>query len=157
MLWKVLRMQHHIKSPLALFVLGLSLATPTISHAQRGAQYNNYRAQMTGYFYNTDTKDSYNFRSNGTYTFKAGPEKSKGGNVSHSGRWSLLSYKNMGADTADGVVQLRATSRVVMEGRRKRTLKANKKFNLTIGFGEVEGVIGISGQRFVEPGAEENG
>lgn len=66
------------------------------------------------------SNSTYIFRSNGTYTFLAGNRIT--GNISHSGTWILQ---------AVGLkLRLHSTSRVVLEGRRKRTLKANKTFIL---------------------------
>lgn len=116
----------------ALLSLGLSLATPAISHAEPDANYSRLRDQMLGSYYGLDTRENYRFRSDGTYTFTAGTETSADGNISHSGRWSLLSYQLKSGETDDGTVQLRSTSRVVMEGHRRRTLKANRTFKLRV-------------------------
>lgn len=48
-----------------------------------GALYGNWRDVQTG--------DSYSFGRNRTYVFRAGERKSRSGNLSHSGTWSLYS------------------------------------------------------------------
>ena len=136
----------------ALLALCLSLLAPITTHA-----FQSYSSGMTGRYYNPDTNDAYTFRSNGTYTFSAGPAKRAGGNISHSGTWKLSSYWRGPADTSGATLNLRARTRVVMEGRRRKTLRAARTFKLKMAFPEVEDVIVISGARFVKPGAENNG
>lgn len=83
----------------------------------------------------------YIFRSNGTYTFFTGNTSS--GNVSHSGTWSLRD--------SGSTLRLRATRRVVLERRRRKTLKANKTFTLTIGTFDINQGIIIDGEEFARP------
>ena len=94
----------------------LPLGSPQLAHADRA-----FREDLVGTWI-TDANEHYVFRSNGTYTFTTGITGS--GNVSHSGRWSLLG----GGRT----LRLHATRRVVLEGKRRRTLKANRVFRLAI-------------------------
>lgn len=67
--------------------------------------------------------NKYTFRGNGTYTFVTGNKAS--GNVSHSGTWKL--------GNSGRLLRLHATRRIVLEGRKRRTLKANKNFAFEIG------------------------
>lgn len=94
----------------------LPLLAPTSARADRA-----FRDDLVGEWI-TDSGESYTLRSNGTYTFKTGIKGS--GNVSHSGTWSLRESGH--------TLRLHSTSRVVLERRKRRTLKANKTFRLAV-------------------------
>lgn len=98
-----------------------------------------FRADIVGNW-KSNLNDFYTLRSNGTYTFATGFGGQ--GNVSHSGTWSL---RNSGH-----TLRLHATRRVVLEGKRRRTLKANKNFSLEIESPDPE-TITLDGARFYRP------
>ena len=84
--------------------------------------------------------DNYTLRSNGTYTFKAGAGKRDMGNLQHSGTWRVA---NNGR-----TLRLHATRRVVLEGRRRRTLSANRNFALSVVGPNPSGTVTLNGQEF---------
>ena len=108
------------------------------------------REYFIGSFRNKRTGDVYRFRSNGNYTFEAGPAKRRSGNISHSGTWRILDYYEGSSDSDSnvGTLQLRSTRRVVLEKRKRRTLRANRTFQLPMALSMEDGVIFISEQRF---------
>ncbi len=84
-------------------------------------------------------KNIYILRSNGTYTFNTGDRLTT--NLSPSRTWSLRDNQT--------TLRLRATRRVVREGRR-RTLHVNKTFDLAITSG-VPNIITLNGEVFTRP------
>lgn len=94
--------------------------------------------------------DRYVFRSNGTYTFSAGRAKRRAGNVSHSGTWRLSNYSGQAPEgiAATVTLGLRATRRTVLEGRRRKTLRANNRFTFPVEVTEADGVIAIGNDSF---------
>lgn len=108
------------------------------------------RTQFVGSFRNKRTGDTYRFQANGSYTFEAGPAKRRSGNVSHSGTWRILDYYEGSSDDSSnmGTLQLRATRRVVLEKRKRRTLRTVRTFQLPMALSMEDGVIFISEQRF---------
>ena len=120
-------------------VVGLG-ATGTIVPTLRPAVAQRaFRTDLVGNW-KSNLNDFYVLRSNGTYTFSTG--MSDTGNLSHSGTWSLLN----GGHT----LRLHSTRRVVLEGRRRRTLRANKTFRLAIESPDPE-TITLDGARFYRP------
>ncbi len=83
--------------------------------------------------------DTYDLRADGTYEFRASPNRQSPGNLRHSGTWRLLN----GGRT----LRLQATRRVVRTGERERTLRGNRVILLPI---EATGgnSIRINGEEF---------
>ncbi len=100
---------------------------------------NVFASDITG-TWTGERKDVYILRSNGTYTFNTGDRSAT--NVSHSGMWILRDNRT--------TLRLRATRRVVREGRRRRTLRINKIFDLAITSRDPE-TITLDGDVFIRP------
>lgn len=107
--------------------------TPAV-HAQ-----NVFASDITG-TWTGEGKNVTILRSNGTYTFNTGNRLAS--NASHSGTWTLRDNRT--------TLRLRATRRVVREGRRRRTLRINKTFDLAITSKDPE-TITLDGEVFVRP------
>jgi hypothetical protein len=118
---------------LALGTTGALFQTPRLAQAQ-----NVFRSDILGHW-KSRLGDSYTLRSNGTYTFFTIPGAKA---ISHSGTWSLRDHRT--------TLCLHATRRVVLEGRRRRTLRINKTFDLAITSRDPE-TITLDGAVFHRP------
>jgi hypothetical protein len=101
--------------------------------------------------------DRYVFRVDGTYTFYAGPAKRKSGNISHSGTWNLSGYRNSTQESVVGTAQLtlHSTRRTVLEGRRKRVLRAKRTFKIRYLITQADGVSTFDKIPFYTPDSPE--
>jgi hypothetical protein len=101
--------------------------------------------------------DRYLFRVNGTYTFYAGRAKQRSGNISHSGTWRLGEYRNSTQESVVGTarITLHSTSRTVLEGRRKRVLRANRTFKVRYLITQADGVSTFDKVAFYTPDSPE--
>lgn len=71
--------------PFWLLGLFLGLLAP-IASADLGF----WSAKLVGKWRHPQNGDFYEFRSNATYTFRAGAAKRRAGNISHSGFWKIV-------------------------------------------------------------------
>lgn len=98
-----------------------------------------HRLDLVGQW-QSNLNDHYTLRSNGTYTFTIGDSLMT--NQAHSGTWSLV-----GGHT----LRLHATRRVVLQGRRRCSVSANKTFRLDLEMPNAH-TITLDGARFYRPG-----
>lgn len=133
-------MKNNLWKRLALrTVLGLSATGTVIPTLQPATAQRAFRADLVGNW-TSNLGDFYTLRSNGTYTFTIGDKMM--GNLAHSGTWSLTN----GGHT----LRLHATRRVVLEGKRRRSLRSNKTFRLAVENLDPE-TISLDGAHFHRP------
>jgi hypothetical protein len=118
--------------------LGLSTTGTLVPTLRPATAQRAFRSDLVGNW-KSNLGDFYTLRSNGTYTFTIGDKMM--GNLAHSGTWSL---------TGGHTLRLHSTRRVVLEGRRRRTLRADKTFRLAIESPDPE-TITLDGARFYRP------
>lgn len=120
----------------ALLLVGTTgaLVSPSpVAHAQGVS-----RADITGRW-GSELGDSYILRPDSTYTFSTTfPGVTA---ISHSGTWRL---------GVGGALLLHATRRVVLEGHKRRVLRADKRFSLALAFRDAE-TLTFDGAYFHRP------
>ena len=95
----------------------------------RGADESSLHGALYGQWRDPKSGDSYRFNRNQTYVFRAGPQESKSGNLSHGGTWSI------GEDSKVKFpfyrLQLSATHRQVLTRGKVVTRPADRVFDLS--------------------------
>jgi hypothetical protein len=85
---------------------------------------------LYGHWRNPKTGDSYRFQRNGTYVFRAGPQKRKSGNLSHGGTWTIYDPNPASPLGFTPGLRLRATHRQVLVRGQVVNRPAHRVFEL---------------------------
>lgn len=113
------------------WVLGLLLlAFAPAAHADLGF----WSAALIGKWRHPTNGDTYQFRRDSTYIFRAGAKRSAG-NLSHAGFWKIVQptqQESGGSLEGPVVLSLKSTSRVVLEGQKPRVLRSNRRFRIVV-------------------------
>ncbi|PQV65152.1 hypothetical protein B1R32_102160 [Abditibacterium utsteinense] len=94
-----------------------------------------WSAHLVGTWRHPTNGDIYRFRSNATYSFFVGKAKRRGGNLSHSGYWKIVqptSKESGGSMEGPVALRLDSKSRTVLEGKKSRVLKSNRRFRVLV-------------------------
>ena len=148
---------------IAVAMLSAPLLIPTqlvsIARAQEDTQatrLKNFSKTMANEWHHAQNGDVYQFKSDGSYVFKAGAAKQKQGLVSHSGTWKVSDWFKPADDSVDSqaVLHLSILSRMTYKKGKYSRLDNRRNFSVPVLFTEADGQIIINGLSYWLKGVE---
>ncbi len=115
-----------------LLVCALWTATST---ATARADLGFWSSALIGKWRHPTSGDTYQFRSDATYVFRAGSAKRRAGLLSHSGFWKIVQptqKESQGSMEGPVALLLDSRQRTVLKGQESRVLRSKRRFRIVV-------------------------